>query len=381
MRILFQYFSGGGGGLSNVILLLKTYVREFPDDELIVVCSEGSELAQLASFPNVRVVTIPSGRVKEWTRFRLGLIGLRKLVRQHEVDVVWSLNLGSYVRLPVPSLLALNNAHQVYPWAITRFHPGSPLRVALLRFFFRRSLKSADAVLVQTPLMADYSRKIAGAPSNIFVVPKAVERSGDVVAEALPASLADRLSSARKEGSRLWLYVATAMPHKNHKVVLDAFSELANRGSRDSLILTLSREEAESFGGEGVASLIANGRLVLAGWVKKEHLRALYDSCDACVMPSLLESLSSSHLEAMEWSKPQIVADLPYARDLCGDSAVYVPADSSTAWADAIERVSHDLSLQRELVESGKARIRDFPEAWSECAHRVRGCLTSLVGI
>jgi hypothetical protein len=35
-------------------------------------------------------------------------------------------------------------------------------------------------------------------------------------------------------------------------------------------------------------------------------------------MPSKLESLSSSHLEAMSWSVPQVVSDLPFARETCG---------------------------------------------------------------
>ncbi len=156
MRILFQYFNGGGGGFSNVILLLKSYAREFPQDELIIVCSEDSELNQLSGFPNVTMVGVPRGRFQEWTRLVLGVNGLRKFAKQYQADIVWSLNLGSYLRLPVPNLLGLNNAHQVYPWEVTRFHPRSRLRVALLRLFFRLSLRVADAVLVQTHLMAGY---------------------------------------------------------------------------------------------------------------------------------------------------------------------------------------------------------------------------------
>lgn len=379
MRVLFQYFSGGGGGLSNVILLLGAYAREFSEDELIVVCSEGSDLSRLSSYSNVRLVFIPVGRIKEWTRFKLGFLGLRRLVEEYKVDLVWSLNIGAYRKLSVPNLLALNNAHQVYPWAITRFHPGSPVRVALLRFFFRLSLRVADGALLQTPLMAEYLGRTPGAPSRIFVVPKAVESGEDVRRAELPGDLAEKILQGRRQGRRLWLYVATAMPHKNHKVVLDALGELVKRGVSDSLVLTLSPEEAIVYGGERVVELIREGRLILTGWVGKMHLHALYEACDACLMPSLLESLSSSHLEAMEWMKPQIVADLPYAHDLCGDSAVYVQPDSSLAWADAIEALSGDLELQERLVAAGRQRISEFPATWSECAQRVRGCLTSLI--
>jgi len=379
LRVLFQYLSGGGGGLSNVILLLGAYAREFSEDELIVVCSEGSDLSRLSSHSNVKLVFVPDGRVKEWTRFRFGLVGLRRLVEKYRADVVWSLNIGAYRKLPVPNLLALHNAYQVYPWEITRLHPGSPLRVAVLRYFFRRSLRVADGALLQTPLMADYLRRTPGAPSRIFVVPKAVESGDDVRRAELPRELADRISEARHEGRRLWLYVATAIPHKNHKVILDALNQLVSRGARDCLVLTISAQDAIAYGGERVTTLLSEGRLIATGWVEKMHLHALYDACDSCLMPSLLESLSSSHLEAMEWSKPQIVADLPYAHDLCGDSAIYVQADSSSAWADAIEALSSNPELQERLIVSGKQRISEFPEMWSECARRIRQCLTSLI--
>ena len=63
-------------------------------------------------------------------------------------------------------------------------------------------------------------------------------------------------------------------------------------------------------------------------------------------MPSHLESLSSAHLEAMQWGRPQITADLPYARDLCGPAALYVPVDDWNAWRREIERLRDDEPLR-----------------------------------
>lgn len=379
MRILFQYFSGGGGGFSNVILLLQSYAREFPQDELIILCSEDSELSKLSNFPNVTMVEVPWGRFKEWTRFVLGVNGIRKFAKFYRADIVWSLNLGSYLRLPVPNLLGLNNAYQVYPWGVTQFHPKSCLRVALLRFFFRLSLRVADAVLVQTHLMAGYVKRVKASPPYVFVVPKAVESGADVKASNLPVELAEKLEFAKQNGFRRWLYVSTAMPHKNHRVLLEAFSELARRGSSDCLVLSITKEEAISIGGADILALLAAGRLILTGWVKKEYLRAIYAACEACVMPSLLESLSSSHLEAMEWEKPQIVADLPYSRDLCGDAAVYVDGNDCFAWVNAIESLGGNLQVQRALIANGRIRIADFPKNWGECVQRVRANICSLI--
>lgn len=341
-------------------------------DELVVVCSEGSELEQLKYLPNVNFVSVKRGYFPELTRLFLGLYGVKKFAKIHRVDVVWSLNLGSYRRLPVPNVLGVNNAYQVYPWEIYKLHPGSRLRVGLLRFFFRLSLSVSDAVLAQTNLIGSYVKKINTAPESILIVPKAVEGGSEVLPSILPTELAKKIEFSNRNGFRKWLYVATAFPHKNHRVLLEAFSELAKRGAGDCLVLSITQEEAISIGGNKVLDLHESGRIIFAGWVKKQYLRALYDACDACLMPSFIESLSSAHLEAMEWGKPQIVADLPYARDLCGDAAIYVDAENSSLWADAIQKLGDDHSTKKRLIDNGKIIMNNFPRSWSDCARRIR---------
>ncbi len=46
----------------------------------------------------------------------------------------------------------------------------------------------------------------------------------------------------------------------------------------------------------------------------------------------LSECLSSSHLEAFAYSKPQIVADVPYAHDLCKNAALYANPNDVNDW-------------------------------------------------
>ncbi len=77
--------------------------------------------------------------------------------------------------------------------------------------------------------------------------------------------------------------------------------------------MTLSEDELCERTGEAVVDLSPVGTSANSVELAKSHLRAVYSACHACVMPSLLESLSSSHLEAMQWGKPQISANLPYA--------------------------------------------------------------------
>jgi len=375
MRILFQYYSGGGGGLANFILLLHAYLRQFPGDHITIVCSTDSELRRFSECSNVTIIPIQSKNFKEFKRLWLGCFGLNMYARKYKADIVWSLNLGHYLKIQQPSVLSLNNAHQVYPKAVMRLHPGGPIKAMLLRFFFRASARSSNGMIVQTRLMKKYVENLRGLEARVAVIPKAVENVKDVVPEPLYPALLSQINECHVTFNKYcgnWLYVATALPHKNHEVLFRAFDLLRRRGRNHRLILTIDESSALQIGGRVVAELLQSGNLILIGWVNKEQLKSLYNSCDGCVMPSVLESLSSSHLEAMEWGIPQITCDLPYARDLCGDAAIYVDPHSEEDWADAIERLNEDKNLGKRLVAAGLTRMQLFPRTWDECASRIR---------
>jgi len=378
MRILFQYYSGGGGGLANFTMLLQAYLRRFPEDHITIVCSDKSTLQRLQCESNVDIIRIREGRFKELVRLWLGGVGLNKMAKRTRADIVWSLNLGAYTKSKVPTVLSLNNAHQVYPKEVNATHPGGIFRVLFLRFFFRLSLRAADGIIVQTPLMAKYALALCGEKYPVGIIPKSVEMDHDVTFEELPVFIKNKLDRGSARPKINWLYVATPTPHKNHLVIIRAFEMLRNRGGTHRLVLTIDEETAIRLGGGSVRQLIDDGLLVALGWVNKTHLRSLYAYCDGCVMPSVLESLSSSHLEAMEWKVPQIVADLPYARDLCGDAAVYVNPYDAEQWVGAIEGLSEDQVLRMQLVEEGSKRMRQFPASWIECAERTRVFLSSI---
>lgn len=379
MRILFQYFTGGGGALSNIILLLNAISREYPQDNIDIVCSKTSDLHSLASLPNVDVLSYGGNIHKELDRFGLGFSGLTKIAHQRKSDVIWSLNLGAYFRGNIPQVLSVNNPHQVYPWDVTRYHPDRKINVATLRWFFRRTLRASDAVIVQTPIMGDYVSKIYGAPKKIKIVPKAVENVCDFQPQPLPNDLQNLLISRTGDHPFTFLYVSTYYPHKNHKTIVDTFEVLAKDGINARIVLTIKPEELLSFGGEKAKKLLVSGHLVPVGWAKKEYLNALYDACDACLMPSVLESLSSAHLEAMQWGKPQITADMPYARDLCGDAALYAAAEDSFDWVAKIKQFMDDDSLRATLIDAGHARMKEFPKTWADSARSVHVFLEDVI--
>jgi glycosyltransferase involved in cell wall biosynthesis len=378
MRILFRHLDPGkSGAVSSFVKMIEGYCNRFPDDDLTVMCASGSPLAKLARLSNCHVEIVGMRLPREAHLLGAGDIAVRRLNRARRFDVFWAINVGLYFPSDLPQVLTVNNSHQVCPRDRTVPHPRSRLRVALLRRLFRRSLRLSSAVIVQTPLMKNYLQEIAGCPSHVAIVPKAVVAEHNTSESLLSSRIAQRLEGT--DGAMKLLFVATATPHKNYKILAEMMQYLRQKGSAVRMVITISAEEWQNLAGPEAGSLVESGSVIPLGWVDKDELGALYRACDVCVMPSLLESLSSAHIEAMYWKRPQIVADLPYAHDLCGDSALYAPPHDSSAWLSQVERLLADAPLREELVTRGVERLSAFPESWEVMADGIRAVLVAVV--
>jgi glycosyltransferase involved in cell wall biosynthesis len=378
MRVLFSWL-GRDHIQANLAILLKTLVKHYPEDMFYLLCIEPGSLSAWRDTENMKVIALKAGISREWTRFRVSATGIKRLAREYRADVVWSINLGPYWPSGIPQVLGLHNAFQVYPRSVLRYHPRNRLGSAALRFFFRRSLATSDGVVVQTHLMAQYLRQMCPAV-RVAVIPKAVESAEDVVWEPMPEHTARRLQQSPGREAFTFLYAAQSFPHKNHVTLVSALELLRSQGKQMRIAVTVSEDELKRLAGAKASSLVETGHLVPLGWVAKKHLRAAYDACQACVMPSVLESLSSAHLEAMQWDKPQISADLPYAHDLCGDASLYAPAEDPVAWAAQMEMLAQDAGLRGRLVEAGHLQMMTFPQTWREVAMRVHKFLAQVAG-
>ena len=110
-------------------------------------------------------------------------------------------------------------------------------------------------------------------------------------------------------------------------------------------------------------------RVVNLGEIPQAELNRWYRRAGALVFPSLAETFGNALLEGMAHGLPLLVADRPYARDVCGEAALRFAPGDAKALADLSERVADDGGLREDLSARARERLDAFP-TWDEVARR-----------
>jgi glycosyltransferase involved in cell wall biosynthesis len=162
-----------------------------------------------------------------------------------------------------------------------------------------------------------------------------------------------------------WYYV-----HKNLEVLPEALRRIRAYTSRPvECRITISPDQhpgARRFLRELERENMV-GVIVNIGPVQRSELVRAYDSADALLLPTLLESFSRTYLEAMHFGLPILTSDRDFARHICQDAALYFDPLDADSVARSMASMMEDGELRARLVENGKRVISQSP-TWDEIA-------------
>jgi glycosyltransferase involved in cell wall biosynthesis len=344
-----------GGGLQNARNLWRAIAEEGGEHRWLALARPGLGLDELPRAPwqELRVMT-PGGALG---RVAFGLRGLPALARNW-ADVVFVPMGAGPLRSPVPVVMGWHDSTQAYPEL--GLDAGGSAERRLRSAYARAAARRADRITVQTATMARRMARVWGVPESRFRVvpngPSAFLRGEAPAPEAPPA------------GVRRVLVPGEPKPAKNLEIVPAVAAALSRRGVADvELVLTVSPEPtAWTAGLDRAFARDASGVPVRRiGQVPHADLGPLYRSAAVVLLPSLVESFSATCVEAMHFGVPLVASDRDFARDVCGDAAIYAEPTDPEAIAAALARALADTALRGALRAEGFARVRAFPD-WSE---------------
>lgn len=174
----------------------------------------------------------------------------------------------------------------------------------------RTAAKCADEVIVLSRNVQRYFKDTYG--RDVRFIPNGIERNTPVAADAIT-----RKYGLEKDGYILFL--GRIVSEKGVHYLIEAFKRLDT--DKKLVIAGGSSDSAEYY--ESIkAAAASDPRIVLTGFTQGEELAELYSNAYVYVLPSDLEGMPMSLLEAMSYGNCCLTSDIPECAEVVGDHAV-----------------------------------------------------------
>jgi glycosyltransferase involved in cell wall biosynthesis len=187
------------------------------------------------------------------------------------------------------------------------------------------------------------------------------------VADYIPNGVDEPMPAEPLEIDRRWglarrsylLFVGRLVPEKAPDLLLRSFRRMAGRLS---LVIVGGSAFTDDYVRAITRAAHADERVLLAGYVYGDALRELYANAAAFVLPSTLEGLPLTLLEAASFGTPVVVSNIAPNLEVVGSEAPgrrVFPAGSESGLLAALERTTEDPGgeqegasvLRREVLE------------------------------
>ncbi len=307
-----------GGGVS----VLYNFIDYLYDTEQVDV---------LVIVPNVKLHNYKSIKYSSDSRFNFhfipsGLIGifykfffLNNLInnkcKKHKIKKIFSLG-NIAVKSDVYQILLIQNA---FPFINEkRIYDSFPfifrIYIKTMNLFIVKNLKFANKIFVQTNFIKkELINQYHIDEQKILIFPNLINK---ITKRHSVNSLKEFNSSFRL------LFLSNFYPHKNFNILKGLIKLIFLNKLPIQISITLSQSELKKshlkpFLNE-YPNIIKN-----IGPVNSSDIESTYYEHEALFLPSIVESFSTNYVEAFLYNKTIITSNLPFATEVCEDSAFY----------------------------------------------------------
>jgi len=324
----------------------KSLIKALPKDEITLytfACTEPT----LDAPPRYKRISKLNFRLEYelWHRFRSRDIDC-------EGDLIHAPSLA------VPPSKSRPLAVTVHDIAFLR-HPGAFSRRGI--HFHTKGLdiarKEAAAIIVPSRFTHDELVREGMDPSRIHVIPHGID-----IEENVDTTNDTEIISTLGVPKRYVLAVGTIEPRKNLPLLVRAVDSLRDKGEDLALVLVGPR-------GWGEVKGLDKDFVYEVGRVSDDILNALMRQAICYCVPSVYEGFGMPALEAMARKTAVIASGVASLPEVVGDAGVLLDPLDSTAWANAIEKMSSDEKYRNEQAHKGLVRAKSFTWDSSARAH------------
>jgi glycosyltransferase involved in cell wall biosynthesis len=340
-----------GGGLSFLLNQIQWFEGLDDSWEFSYFASPRCEAA-LREAVTHGTVAVPFARQPSYSeRFLWEQLRFPRLLKREGYDALYCAGSYAVFRSPIPQLVVDQN-----PWHFAgRKELGAGMTLAVART--KRELAWASVRRAESTVYVSHS--FAEAMASVgFPPPTRVIRSGANV--DFPAISADE-TQVQCEQCRLGGYALAVhnwYPHKRLSWLTSAWTATSESNAQHLLLVG----RALSRGGRREmqrvqSSLGPNSPVHIVSDARRDEVARIYSQADLYLSASVLEAFPLTPFEAMSFSVPCVLSDIPPHREVADSAATFFKVGDGRSFASAVTaaRASRDT-----LSARGRERIRSF---------------------
>jgi len=299
-------------------------------------------------------------------RWKFHKFRLPAIIKDFGTDVVLGMANLVIIRPGCKQAMVLNNAHHVYS---VKHYIRDRFLARIKKWFVTHELKRAlpyvDIVFCQTPVTKKRFADIFSYPEDkIRIMPSAVSEDLTKIKEGQV-----EVPEIFKQGQYFnMFYLTEYYAHKNLEILIKIFRSFPEKLKDVRCIITASPSQghnAQVFF-DNIKKYKLEKQIVSMGYIEQKELAGYFINSDAIFFPTLLESFSSTYLEAMHFKTPILTSDLDFAHYVCGEAAIYFDPWDIEDVVEKILLLKNNDKLKEELVNKGKERICRFFISWDK---------------
>lgn len=355
---------GAVGGSETYVRKLMSALRQRDDVHTTAICGQDAA----AGIDANDVIIVPATAYSDLRRGVSENLTVLPALRKAAPHVLFfPANFAApMLPLPLPQVVTVHDLqHHHFPqW----FTPAR--RVARTCMFAATFLRARQVIAISKFTRDDLISRYRLRPSSVNVVYEGVDPTESII------PLDEGRRAVLGLESRFFLYPAMTTPHKNHRILIEAWALLIRTGWAPQLVFTGKKTEyldeilryAKLHGVEN--------RVRHVGYLERDSLLGVMARADALLFPSLFEGFGLPVLEAMQIGVPVICSTAASLPEVAGNAGIHVDPRDPSAWKDAIVNVCDD-SVRRGLVVRGYENAARF--SWSRCAEETMMVLRKAV--
>lgn len=294
-------------------------------------------------YKGVRVVPVKTVDAKGFAALTSAYAATRKVLRDRP-DVIHYHAEGPCNALPLAARAGVSTVATIHGLDWKRAKWGG-LASRVIRRGERKAAQGADTLIVLSRPVQSYFCEEYGRETEF--IPNGVD-----VPELAPAALITERWGLTP-GSYL-LYLGRIVPEKRPEILLKAFRGL---DTDKRLVVAGGSSDTSGFYEEVRALAACDPRVVMAGFVEGEELAELYSNAYCYVLPSDVEGMPMSLLEAMSYGRCCVTSDIPECADVLAGAGVTFSRGDAAALREALTVALADPASAAAMGKAARGRV------------------------